>query len=75
MLGRAETGISFGSEATRFAAIAEEAVVIGPGDMETAHSEREKIPRSELEEWTEVIKRLLLHGLQNPSQSHITSQI
>lgn len=63
MLGRAQTGISFGSEATRFAAIAEEAVVIGPGDMETAHSEREKIPRAELQEWTEAVRDLLLSGL------------
>jgi acetylornithine deacetylase len=63
MLGRPETGISFGSEATRFAALAKEAVVIGPGDMETAHSERECVPRRELEEWTEVVKHLLLHGL------------
>jgi len=31
--------------------------------METAHSEREKIPTIELEEWTEVIKHLLLYGL------------
>lgn len=63
LLGRPETGISFGSEATRFAAVAEEAVVIGPGDMETAHSERECVPLSELEEWTETVKSLLLHGL------------
>ena len=63
MLGRSETGISFGSEATRFAALAEEAVVIGPGDMETAHSERECVPLGELEEWTETVKGLLLHGL------------
>jgi acetylornithine deacetylase len=63
MLGRAETGISFGSEATRFAALAEDVVVIGPGDMETAHSERECVPLSELEEWTETVKSLLLHSL------------
>jgi len=63
MLGRAETGISFGSEATRFAALAEDVVVIGPGDMETAHSERECVPLGELEEWTETVKSLLLHGL------------
>ena len=63
MLGRPETGISFGSEATCFAALAEEAVVIGPGDMETAHSERECVPLGELEEWTETVKSLLLRGL------------
>lgn len=61
ILGRPETGISFGSEATRFAGLVEEAVVVGPGDMETAHSERECIPVDELEEWTETVKHLLLH--------------
>ena len=61
ILGRPETGISFGSEATRFAGLVNEAVVVGPGDMETAHSERECIPADELEEWTETVKRLMLH--------------
>jgi acetylornithine deacetylase len=64
MLGQPETGISFGSEATRFNAIAEEVVVIGPGDMETAHSERECVPLHELNLWTETVKDLLLHGCQ-----------
>jgi acetylornithine deacetylase len=62
MLGRAETGISFGSEATRFSAISEEVVVIGPGDMETAHSERECVSLQELSLWAEAVKNLLLHG-------------
>lgn len=60
---REETGISFGSEATRLAAIAEEVVVMGPGDMETAHSERECVPVAELEEWTALVRRLLLEGV------------
>ncbi len=63
MLSRRQTGISFGSEATRFAALAEEAVVIGPGDMETAHSERECVPVAELMEWTATVRQLLLHGV------------
>ena len=63
LLDRTETGISFGSEATRFAAIAQAVVVVGPGDMETAHSERECVPLGELEEWTSTVKHLLLHGL------------
>lgn len=63
ILNRPETGISFGSEATRFAKIAEEVVVVGPGDMETAHSERECIPLKELEEWTEAVKHLLWNGV------------
>jgi acetylornithine deacetylase len=64
-LGLPETGISFGSEATRFNAITEEIVVIGPGDMETAHSERECVPVEELALWTEIVKDLLLHGCQS----------
>ena len=63
LLNRSETGISFGSEATRFAAIAQAVVVVGPGDMETAHSERERVPIDELEEWTGTIKHLLLQGI------------
>ncbi|HTW45125.1 MAG TPA: acetylornithine deacetylase [Acidobacteriaceae bacterium] len=59
MLGRPECGVSFGSEATRFAQVAEEIVVIGPGDMHTAHSDRECVPTRELAEWIEVVKKLL----------------
>jgi acetylornithine deacetylase len=64
ILERPETGISFGSEATCFTPVAEEAVVIGPGDMETAHSERECILEDELDQWTEAVKRLLLGGVE-----------
>jgi acetylornithine deacetylase len=63
LLGRPETGISFGSEAQRFLTLAEEAVVIGPGDMRTAHSERECVPLDELETWTETVKDILLRGV------------
>jgi len=59
LLGTQPTGISFGSEATRFASIADEVVVIGPGDMRTAHSDRECIAISELEAWTECVRELL----------------
>ncbi len=62
MTGRARTGISFGSEATRVARIAGEVVVIGPGDMHTAHSDRECIPLAELDEWTHTLADLLRSG-------------
>jgi acetylornithine deacetylase len=52
-------GISFGSEASRLARIADEVIVIGPGDMRTAHSEREHVPVAELEVWTKVLQELL----------------
>jgi acetylornithine deacetylase len=56
---RSPMGISFGSEASRLAQVAEEVIVIGPGDMHTAHSNRECVPVAELEEWTRVLERLL----------------
>ncbi len=58
-LGHQPTGISFGSEATRFAKIADEVVVLGPGDMQTAHSDRECIAIAELEAWTDCVRSLL----------------
>ncbi len=54
-----ETGISFGSEASRLARVADEVIVIGPGDMHTAHSERECVPVAELDEWSETLRDLL----------------
>jgi len=52
-------GISFGSEASRLARIADEVIVIGPGDMRTAHSDRECVPIAELELWTHVLGELI----------------
>jgi acetylornithine deacetylase len=52
-------GISFGSEASRVARIADEVIVIGPGDMRTAHSNRECVPIAELEIWTDVLMKLI----------------
>ncbi|MGI8773060.1 MAG: M20/M25/M40 family metallo-hydrolase [Acidobacteriaceae bacterium] len=59
LLHARSTGISFSSEASRVAAVADEVVVVGPGDMRTAHSERECVPQDELERWTEAIGQLL----------------
>ena len=59
LVGKGETGISFGSEASRIARVAEEAIVMGPGDMRTAHSERECVPVRELEDWTATLGRLI----------------
>ena len=52
-------GISFGSEASRLARIADEVIVIGPGDMRSAHSDRECVPIAELELWTRVLEDLI----------------
>lgn len=58
-LGGDPIGISFGSEASRLARIADEVIVIGPGDMRTAHSDRECVPVPELERWTAVLASLM----------------
>lgn len=50
LTGRSAASIPFGSEASIFAAMAEEIVVMGPGDMRTAHSSRECVPIAELDE-------------------------
>jgi acetylornithine deacetylase len=46
--GQPGTSIAFGSEASLWSAIAEEVVVFGPGDMRTAHSDRECVSVDEL---------------------------
>lgn len=50
LTGRTATSIPFGSEASLLASVAEEVIVFGPGDMRTAHSSRECVPLTELDE-------------------------
>jgi acetylornithine deacetylase len=57
--GRPAASISFASEASLFRSIAEEVVVFGPGDMRTAHSDREFVPVAELESAVEILTRLM----------------
>ena len=59
LLPAGPVGISFGSEASRLARIADEVIVIGPGDMRSAHSDREFVPIAELELWTRVLEDLI----------------
>ena len=54
------TSIPFGSEASVFASIAEEMVVFGPGDMQTAHSDRECVPLTELTKAVAVLRSLMV---------------
>lgn len=58
--GRDAVSIPFGSEASLLAAMAEEVVVFGPGDMRTAHSSRERVPLDELETAVQVVKSLMV---------------
>ncbi len=60
--GRAATSIPFGSEASVFASVVDEIVVFGPGDMRTAHSDRECVPVAELEEAHRVMCGLMSVG-------------
>lgn len=57
--GRQATSIPFASEASLFSGIAEEVVVFGPGDMQTAHSRRECVPLAELEKAVVICKSLV----------------
>jgi len=59
LTGREPVSIPFGSEASIFAPVAEEIVVIGPGDMRTAHSNRECVPVAELEEAVQCVRALM----------------
>jgi acetylornithine deacetylase/succinyl-diaminopimelate desuccinylase-like protein len=60
--GRAATSIPFGSEASLLAPMAEEVVVFGPGDMQTAHSNRECMALNELDEAVECLQSLMTSG-------------
>lgn len=53
------TSIPFGSEASVWSAIVEEVVVFGPGDMRSAHSDRECVPIAELAKATRVIRSFM----------------
>ncbi len=57
--GLPATSIPFGSEATAWSAIAEEVVVFGPGDMRTAHSDRECVPVDHLTTTVQVLRAMM----------------
>lgn len=59
LAGRPAVSIPFGSEASVFAAVAEEVIVFGPGDMRTAHSSRECVPLAELDEAVSLVAALM----------------
>ncbi|WP_433970161.1 hypothetical protein [Tunturiibacter gelidiferens] len=51
--------IAFGTEAPWLARMGAEAVVIGPGSMLTAHSPRECVPITELDECVLILRRAI----------------
>jgi acetylornithine deacetylase len=57
--GLPATSIPFGSEANAWSAIADEVVVFGPGDMRTAHSDRECVPIDQLTTTVQVLRAMM----------------
>jgi acetylornithine deacetylase len=53
------TSIAFGSEASAWSTVAEEVVVFGPGDMRSAHSDRECVSMDELTIATQAVSSLM----------------
>jgi acetylornithine deacetylase len=53
------TSIAFGSEASAWSTVAEEVVVFGPGDMRSAHSDRECVSVNELTAATQAVSSLM----------------
>jgi acetylornithine deacetylase len=51
--------IPFGSEANLLASVAEEVIVFGPGDMQTAHSNRECVALDQLDEAVRCLQSLM----------------
>ena len=62
LTGKPAVAIPFGSEASIFAGICDEIVVFGPGDMASAHSDRECIEIDQLHQAVSCIQTLMLHG-------------
>jgi acetylornithine deacetylase len=60
--GQPATSIAFGSEASAWSAIAEEVVVFGPGDMRTAHSNRECVAVDELNTAVQAVRSVMQGG-------------
>ena len=59
MSGNTAIAIPFGSEAPHFAPVSEEVIVFGPGDMRTAHSERECVPIVDLLAAVNIMHQLM----------------
>lgn len=64
MSGREAIGVSFGTEAPLISTLAEDTIVLGPGDMRTAHSPRECVPLEELDQCVAYLTELLGNPLE-----------
>lgn len=65
--GRDAIGVPFGTEAPLMSTLAQDTIVVGPGDMRTAHSPRECVPLAELDLCVFYLGELLRHPLE-PTQ-------
>jgi acetylornithine deacetylase len=59
MTGQPATSIAYGSEASAWSTIAEEVVVFGPGDMRSAHSDRECVSVDELNTAVHAVRSMM----------------
>lgn len=64
LTGQPAIGVSFGTEASLLSTLTGDVVVIGPGDMRTAHSERECVPLEELHQCVIYLQELLTRPLE-----------
>ncbi|HEY5253885.1 MAG TPA: acetylornithine deacetylase [Acidobacteriaceae bacterium] len=62
--GREAIGVSFGTEAPLMSTLAADTIVLGPGDMRTAHSPRECVQLAELGLCVTYLKELLKNPLE-----------
>ncbi|MGB8477657.1 MAG: acetylornithine deacetylase [Acidobacteriaceae bacterium] len=62
--GREAIGVPFGTEAPLMSTLANDTIVLGPGDMRTAHSPRECVPLAELDLCVAYLKELLENPLE-----------
>ena len=63
LAGRSAIAVPFSTEAPWMSTLAEDVIVVGPGDMRTAHSERECVPVAELELCISYLQQLVRHRL------------
>jgi acetylornithine deacetylase len=62
--GREPIGVPFGTEASLMSTLADDTIVLGPGDMRTAHSQRECVSLAELDHCVAYLTALLENPLE-----------
>lgn len=63
--GHDAIGVPFGTEAPLMSTLAEDTIVVGPGDMRTAHSPRECVSLAELERCVTYLTKLIANPLES----------